>query len=135
MKKVKLLAYTLATLTLVSCSNNASLSNDLNSTSESIVRFVNGTFSAEIDNTSIQSVYNATGLALSNDGSYDIKKSYIKDDYAEISGIVKPGKDPFEIKMIKDNSDIVNIYLKIGTFGDKKAYVNLLADIRNNLGR
>lgn len=87
MKKIKLLAaYTLATLTLVSCSNNASLSNDLNSAGDSIVRFVNGTFYAEIYNTSLQSVYNATLLALNNSNIYSVKNNTINSKDAEITG-------------------------------------------------
>ncbi|AJC48520.1 DUF3568 family protein [Allofrancisella guangzhouensis] len=135
MKNMKILTLCLITaLVLSACSNNSSLAEDLNSTSKSVVNFINGIFSAEIDNTSVQSVYNATKLALNNNGNYDIKKSDIKDGYAEISGIVKSNKDPFEIKMIKSNNDIINMYIKIGTFGDKQASVNLLSDVRNILG-
>ncbi|MBK2356261.1 DUF3568 family protein [Francisella hispaniensis] len=143
MKKIKLLAaYTLATLTLVSCSNNASLSNDLNSAGDSIVRFVNGTFYAELYNTSLQSVYNATLLALNNSNIYSVKNNTINSQDAEITGTYatdknffnKSGQDDFAIRLVKGNQNTVNLFIKIGKLGDKQASVDLLANIQTNLG-
>ena len=86
MKILKMLVVSmLVCLTLVSCSNTSDLTSNLNSAGESIARFVNGTFSAKIDNTSLQSVYNATLLALNN-GSNKIVTSNINDNTANITG-------------------------------------------------
>ncbi|MFV9925441.1 MAG: DUF3568 family protein [Francisella endosymbiont of Hyalomma scupense] len=143
MKKIKLLATCiLATFTLVSCSNNASLYNDLNSAGDSIVRFVNGTFSAELYNTSLQSVYNATLLALNNSNIYGVKNNTINSQHAEITGTYatdknffnKSGEDSFAIRLVKDNKDTINLFIKIGKLGDKQASVDLLANIQTNLG-
>lgn len=61
MKTLKLLThFILVNLALTSCSNNTDLSKDLSTTGDSIIRLANGTLSAEINNTSLQSVYNAT---------------------------------------------------------------------------
>ena len=144
MKKNKLLlpACILATLTLASCSNNASLSNDLNSAGDSIVRFVNGTFSAEVYNTGLQSVYNATLLALNNNNIYSVKNNTINSQDAEITGTYstdknffnKSGQDSFAIRLVKGTQDTVNLFIKIGKLGDKQASIDLLANIQTNLG-
>ncbi|API86028.1 DUF3568 family protein [Francisella uliginis] len=143
MKKIKLLAIgILAVSTLASCSNNASLSNDLNNTGDSIVRFVNGTFTAQIDNTSVSSVYDATKLALNNSKIYNITNSSIHAKSADISGTFatdknyfnESGTDNFDVRIVKDSGSKVNIYIKIGKLGDKQASVDLLANIRTNLG-
>lgn len=143
MKKIKLLAIgILAVSTLASCSNNASLSNDLNNTGDSIVRFVNGTFTAQIDNTSVSSVYDATKLALNNSKIYNITNSSIHAKSADISGTFatdknyfnESGRDNFDVRIVKDSGSKVNIYIKIGKLGDKQASVDLLANIRTNLG-
>ena len=143
MKKIKLLAIgILAVSTLDSCSNNASLSNDLNNTGDSIVRFVNGTFTAQIDNTSVSSVYDATKLALNNSKIYNITNSSIHSKFANISGTFatdknyfnESGTDNFDVRIVKDSGSKVNIYIKIGKLGDKQASVDLLANIRTNLG-
>ncbi|ASG68700.1 hypothetical protein CDV26_10175 [Francisella halioticida] len=143
MKKIKLLAVgVLAISALTSCSSNASLSNDLNNTGDSIVRSVNGTFSAQIDNTSISSVYDATKLALNNSKIYNITNSSIHNKSADISGTFatdknyfnESGIDNFNVRIVKANGSTVNIYTKIGKLGDKQASVDLLANIRINLG-
>ncbi|BCD91650.1 hypothetical protein fh0823_17890 [Francisella halioticida] len=143
MKKIKLLAVgVLAISALASCSSNASLSNDLNNTGDSIVRSVNGTFSAQIDNTSISSVYDATKLALNNSKIYNITNSSIHNKSADISGTFatdknyfnESGIDNFNVRIVKANGSTVNIYTKIGKLGDKQASVDLLANIRINLG-
>ena len=143
MKKIKLLAVgILAVSALASCSNNASLSNDLNNTRDSIVRSVNGTFSAQIYNTNVSSVYDATKLALNNSKIYNITNSSIHDRSADISGTFatdksyfnKSGIDNFDVRIAKDSGSTINIYIKIGKLGDKQASVDLLANIRTNLG-
>ena len=143
MKKFKLLtAGILAVSALASCSNNASLSNDLNNTGDSIVRFVNGTFSAQIDNSSVSSVYDATKLALNNSKIYNITNSSIHNRSADVSGtfatdknfFYKSGTDNFDIRLVKGSNNTINIFIKIGKLGDKQASVDLLANIRTNLG-
>ncbi|MED7788680.1 DUF3568 family protein [Francisella sp. 19X1-34] len=143
MKKIKLLTIgILAASALASCSNNASLSNDLNNTGDSIVRFVNGTFSAQIDNSSVSSVFDATKLALNNTKIYNITKSSIHDRSADVSGTFatdknffnKSGTDNFDVRIVKGSNNTINIFIKIGKLGDKQASVDLLANIRTNLG-
>lgn len=143
MKKTKFVIISLLAATaLTSCANNSSLADDLNSTGDSIIRFANGTFSAEIDNTSVQSVYNATELALNNDNIYNIKNNTINDKSAEINGTYTvdknffndSGKDDFDIQIIKKKNATVGIFIKIGKLGDKQASVYLLSNIRSNLG-
>ncbi|WP_150467671.1 DUF3568 family protein [Francisella sp. SYW-9] len=143
MKNLKLLTVgILAVSALASCSNNASLSNDLSNTGDSIVRFVNGTFSAQIDNTSVSSVYDATKLALNNSKIYNITNSSIHDRSADISGTFatdknyfnKSGTDNFDVRIVKGHGNTINIFIKIGKLGDKQASVDLLANIRTNLG-
>ena len=143
MKKTKMLAIGLITsFSLISCSNNSNMMSDLNNTTDSVVRYVNGTFSAQINNTSINSVSNATQLALNNSGIYNIKNNNLNKDSAEITGTFKTqetwfskSKDgSFKVQLIKGNNNTVNVYIKIGSLGDKQASVDLLANIRNNLG-
>ncbi|MED7819178.1 MULTISPECIES: DUF3568 family protein [unclassified Francisella] len=143
MKKFKLLiAVAFVSASLASCSNNASLSNDLNNTGDSIVRFVNGTFSAQIDNTDVNSVYNATKLALNNSKIYNITNSSIHEKSADISGTFatdknyfnESGVDNFSVRIVQDQGNIINIFIKIGKLGDKQASVDLLSNIRTNLG-
>lgn len=143
MKNLKLIATAFLTISaLAGCSNNASLADDLNATSVSVAEYVNGTFSAEIYNTSIQSVYNATKLALDNNDIYSIKNSDIDDQKAEIIGTYatektffnESGTYDFKVNLIKKEGSTVGIFIKIGKLGDKQASVNLLADIRDNLG-
>ncbi|MEY8702108.1 DUF3568 family protein [Francisella philomiragia] len=142
MKALKALAlFILVSLALTSCSNNTDLSNDLNATGDSIVSLVNGTVSAEINNTSLQSVYNATLLALNNN-SDKVKTSNMKNDSAEITGTYivdkgffnKTGIDNFDIRLLKGKDNTINVFIKMGKFGDQQTSVNLLANIRNNLG-
>lgn len=142
MKFLKMWAVSmLVSLTLVSCSNTSDLTSNLNSAGESIARFVNGTFSAKIDNTSLQSVYNATLLALNN-GSNKIVTSNINDDTANITGTYtingsffdKDHTVNFDIKLLKGNDNTVNLLIRIGKFGNKEASVNLLTNIKSNLG-
>ncbi|AIT09780.1 hypothetical protein LO80_07235 [Candidatus Francisella endociliophora] len=143
MKKLKLISTSIIAISaLTSCSNNASLSNDLNNTGDSIVRFVNGTFSAEIYNTSVQSVYNATLLTLNNNGIYTISNNTENDKSAEINGTYTvdknffndSGKEKFNIQIINKQEGTVGIFIKLGKLGDKQASVDLLATIRSNLG-
>lgn len=142
MKTLKLLTlFILVNLVLTSCSNNTDLSNDLNATGDSIASLVNGTLSAEINNTSLQSVYNATLLALNNN-SDKVKTSNISNDSANITGTYivdkgffnKTGIDNFDIRLLKGKDSSVNLFIKMGKFGDQQTSVNLLADIRSNLG-
>ncbi|MBK2095851.1 DUF3568 family protein [Francisella philomiragia] len=142
MKTLKLLAlFILVNLALTSCSNNTDLSKDLSATGDSIVRLANGTLSAEINNTSLQSVYNATLLALNNN-SDKIKTNNIDNNSAEITGTYtvdkgffnKAGIDNFDIKLLKTKDDTVSLFIKMGKFGDQQTSVNLLANIRSNLG-
>lgn len=143
MKKLKLISTSLIAVSILAgCSNNASLSDDLNNTGDSIVRFVNGTFSAEIYNTSIDSVYSATLLALNNDKIYNIKNNNIASNSAEINGTYTvdknffndTGKENFKIQILKKQGSTVQIFIKLGSLGDKQGSVNLLAQIRSNLG-
>ena len=145
MKKLKLItAGLIAALTLSACSTNSSMMDDLNSTGNSIVRFANGTFSAQIENTNVKSVYAATELALNNTNNYSIENNIIADGNAEISGVIKTkksmfdkeGKTPYSIKITKPKDSFVNvnIYIKIGALGDKQSSVDLLSNIRTNLG-
>jgi hypothetical protein len=143
MKKLGfLIMIVVAILSLGACSQNSSLSDDLNSTGDSIARFVNGTFAAQIDNTSVKSVYNAALLALNNSQVYTVKNNSINDQSAEITGSYatdknffnKSGTDDFSVRIVKNNDDIISVFIKIGKLGDKQASVNLLADIRSNLG-
>lgn len=143
MKKLKLISTGLIAMSvLAGCSNNASLSDDLNNAGDSIVRFVNGTFSAEIYNTSIDSVYSATLLALNNDKIYNIKNNNIASNSAEINGTYTvdknffndTGKENFKIQILKRQGTTVQIFIKLGSLGDKQASVDLLAQIRSNLG-
>ena len=115
---------------------------DLNSTGNSIARFANGTFSAQLYNTDVKSVYNATQLAINNTNNYSIESNTVIEKNAEIKGAVKTeksilnkeGKTPYSIEIIKYDSSTVNIYIKIGTIGDKQSSVDLLSSIRTNLG-
>ena len=143
MKKIKLAAIVLTgVLSLTACSTNSSMMDDLNSTGDSIVRFANGTFSAQIDNTDVKSVYNATELAINNTNNYSITNNTINDKNAKITGnikveksiINKEGITPYNIEIVKGNNSTINIYIKIGTIGDKQSSVDLLASIRTNLG-
>ena len=143
MKKLKLIiAGLIATLTLSACSTNSSMMDDLNSTNDSIVRFVNGTFSAQIENTNIKSVYGATELALNNTDNYSIENNTITDRSAEIKGIIKieesifnkEGKTAYSVEITKQGNSSVNIYIKIGVLGDKQSSIELLSNIRTNLG-
>lgn len=135
MKKLRIIIVSVAAaLALNACSQNSSMAEDLNSASDSVVRFVNGTFSAQIDNSDVKSVYDATILALGNNSDYKTVSKDAKDNIAEISGQVESSQQQFSVKIVRDNYDIVNIYIKIGTFGDKESSVILLSDIRTNLG-
>ncbi|MFT4693376.1 MAG: putative small secreted protein [Francisella sp.] len=143
MKKLKLITVGLtAALTLSACSTNSSMMDDLNSTGNSIARFANGTFSAQLYNTDVKSVYNATQLAINNTNNYSIESNTVIEKNAEIKGAVKTeksilnkeGKTPYSIEIIKYDSSTVNIYIKIGTIGDKQSSVDLLSSIRTNLG-
>lgn len=143
MKKLKIITVALTTtLALTACSHNSSMMDDINSTSDSVVRFANGTFSAQIDDTDVKSVYYATELAINNAKNYAITKNTFDEKNAEISGNIKveksmlnkDGKVPYNIEIAKHNSSTVNIYIKIGTVGDKQSSVDLLSDIRTNLG-
>ena len=143
MKKLKLITVGLtATLALSACSTNSSMMDDLNSTGDSVVRFVDGTFSAQIDNTNVKSVYDATELAINNTNNYNIKNDTLTERSAKINGVIKTeknmfdkkGKTPYSIEIIKDDNSGVNLYIKIGTLGDKQSSVDLLSSIRANLG-
>lgn len=135
MKKLKIITLAFVTaLALNACSENSSMMSDLNTTSDNVVRFVDGTFSAQVDNSDVKSVYDATDLAINNNGNYTIDSSNVKDNVGQISGKVKSSQEVFNVKIVKFDSDIVNIYIKIGTFGDKQASVDLLSNIRTNLG-
>ncbi len=81
-----------ATLALSACSNNSSMMDDLNSTGNSIVRFANGTFSAQLYNTNVKSVYDATELAINNTNNYNIESNTITERNAEIKGFIKTEK-------------------------------------------
>jgi hypothetical protein len=143
MKKLKLITVGLITsLALSACSENSSMMNDLNSTSNSVVRFANGTFSAQIYNTNVKSVYGAAELAINNTPNYNIENNTLTDKSAEIKGIIKTeksmfdkeGKIPYSIEIMKYDNSTVNIYIRIGTIGDKQSSVDLLSSIRTNLG-
>jgi len=143
MKKLKPIMFVLPTVLAISaCSPNSSMMDDLNSTSDSIARFASGTFSAQIDNTSVKSVYSATELAINNTNNYSIIKGTLNEKNAEITGSIKveksmfnkEGQTPYSIEIVKYNNSTVNIYIKIGTIGDKQSSVDLLSSIRTNLG-
>lgn len=135
MKKFRVIILSIITaFALNSCSNNSSMINDINSASDNVIRFVNGTFSAQIDNSDVKSVYDAAALAINNNENYSVDSSAIKDNIAKISGKIKSSHEKFNVKMVKYNSDIVSIYIKIGAFGDKQSSIDLLSDIRTNLG-
>ena len=131
-----------ATLALSACSNNSSMIDDLNSTGNSIVRFANGTFSAKLYNTNVKSVYDATELAINNTNNYNIESNTITERNAEIKGFIKTEKSmfdkecktPYSTEISKYDNSTVNIYIKIGTVGDKQSSVDLLSSIRTNLG-
>jgi len=131
-----------AALVLSACSNNSSMMDDLNSTGNSIVRFANGTFSAQLYNTNVKSVYGATELAINNTNNYNIESNTITERNAKIKGFIKTeksmfdkeGKTPYSIEITKYDNSTVNIYIKIGTVGDKQSSVDLLSSIRTNLG-
>lgn len=131
-----------AALVLSACSNNSSMMDDLNSTGNSIVRFANGTFSAQLYNTNVKSVYDATELAINNTNNYNIESNTITKRNAKIKGFIKTeksmfdkeGKTPYSIEITKYDNSTVNIYIKIGTVGDKQSSVDLLSSIRTNLG-
>ncbi|MGQ4002143.1 DUF3568 family protein [Francisellaceae bacterium CB300] len=131
-----------AALVLSACSNNSSMMDDLNSTGNSIVRFANGTFSAQLYNTNVKSVYDATELAINNTNNYNIENNTITERNAKIKGFIKTeksmfdkeGKTPYSIEISKYDNSTVNIYIKIGTVGDKQSSVDLLSSIRTNLG-
>ncbi|MGQ4004626.1 DUF3568 family protein [Francisellaceae bacterium CB52] len=131
-----------AALVLSACSNNSSMMDDLNSTGNSIVRFANGTFSAQLYNTNVKSVYDATELAINNTNNYNIESNTITERNAKIKGFIKTeksmfdkeGKTPYSIEITKYDNSTVNIYIKIGTVGDKQSSVDLLSSIRTNLG-
>ena len=131
-----------AALVLSACSNNSSMMDDLNSTGNSIVRFANGTFSAQLYNTNVKSVYDATELAINNTNNYNIENNTITERNAKIKGFIKTeksmfdkeGKTPYSIEITKYDNSTVNIYIKIGTVGDKQSSVDLLSSIRTNLG-
>jgi hypothetical protein len=131
-----------AALVLSACSNNSSMMDDLNSTGNSIVRFANGTFSAQLYNTNVKSVYDATELAINNTNNYNIESNTITERNAKIKGFIKTeksmfdkeGKTPYSIEISKYDNSTVNIYIKIGTVGDKQSSVDLLSSIRTNLG-
>ena len=143
MKKLKLIAAGLtATLALSACSTNSSMMDDINSTSDSISRFASGTFTAQIDNTDVKSVYDATELTINNTNNYNIANNTLTAKSAKISGVIKTektmfdkeGKTPYSIEIIKDGNSSVNLYIKIGALGDKQSSVDLLSSIRANLG-
>lgn len=144
MKFFKLIIAGGLTVALLSaCStNNSSMMDDLNSTSDSIVRFANGTFSAQIDNTNVKSVYEATELTINNTNNYTIEDNTLTDRTAKIKGSIKTeknffdkeGKTPYSIEIVKYDDSRVNIYIKIGTLGDKQSSIDLLSTIRTNLG-
>ncbi len=143
MKILKLIAIGITTcLAIYACSNNTSMMDDLKSTGNSIVRFANGTFSAQIDNTDFDSVYNAAELTINNTNNYTIENNKADGRNAEITGFIKTekimfdrdGKTPFSIEIVKYNNSTVNIYIKIGAIGDKQSSVDLLSSIRTNLG-
>jgi hypothetical protein len=131
-----------AALVLSACSNNSSMMDDLNSTGNSIVRFANGTFSAQLYNTNVKSVYDATELAINNTNNYNIESNTITERNAKIKGFIKTeksmfdkeGKTPYSIEITKYDNSTVNIYIKIGAVGDKQSSVDLLSSIRTNLG-
>jgi len=143
MKKLKLITASLVIASaLASCSNNASLADDLNNSGDSIVRFVNGTFAAEIYNTSVESVYNITLLTLNNEKTYTIDNKSIHEGSAEINGTFAvdkglfndTGKDNFQIQIIKEQGSTVKIFIKLGSLGDKQQSVDLFVKIKSNLG-
>lgn len=135
MKKLKIISLSiLVAAALTACADNNSLMEDLNSASDNVVRFVNGTFSAQIENSNVKSVYDATLLALNNSGNYNIDSNKLKENIAFISGKVNSSEQDYNIKISKGINGIVDIYIKIGTFGDKQSSVDLLSATRTNLG-
>ncbi|GAB4224263.1 MAG: DUF3568 domain-containing protein [Francisella sp.] len=140
-KNKLLIAFAISFLTLISSSSYASISSSLSSAIDSVVRFVNGTFSANIDSNDLQKVYKATLLALNNN-DYNVVKNTINNGYADITGTYNTEKSifnssgisNFSVRIVKSNKNTIQIFIKIGTFGDKQASVDLLADIQNNLG-
>ena len=81
-------------------------------------------------------------LAINNTPNYNIENNTLTDKSAEIKGIIKTeksmfdkeGKIPYSIEIMKYDNSTVNIYIRIGTIGDKQSSVDLLSSIRTNLG-
>jgi hypothetical protein len=135
-KSKKLLLIFIAAISLSSCaqSNNSSLSEDMSNTGDSISRFFNGVFFAQVENFNVETVDNATMNALDSSHLYFIKNNEVHTNSAQITGTTKNTKVDFIIDIQQTYQNKVNISIKMGTFGDKRASVYLLSQIRSNLG-
>ena len=135
MKKSKILLLIFATIvSLSSCAQNSSLSEDMSNTGDSISRFFNGVFFAQVENFNVETVNNATMNALDSSHLYFIKNNEVHTNSAQITGTTKNTKVDFKIDIEQTYQNKVNIYIKMGAFGDKRASVYLLSQIRSNLG-
>jgi hypothetical protein len=134
--KILLLIF-VAVLSLSSCvqsNNNSSLSEDMGNASDSVSRFFNGVFFAQVENFNVETVDNATMNALDSSHLYFIKNNEVHTNSAQITGTTKNTKVDFKIDLQQTYQNKVNISIKMGTFGDKRASVYLLSQIRSNLG-
>ena len=135
MKKSKVMLLIFATIvSLSSCVQNSSLSEDMSNTGDSISRFFNGVFFAQVENFDVETVGNATMNALDSSNLYVIKNNEVHTNSAQITGTTKNTKVEFKIDLQQVHQNKVNISIKMGTFGDKRASVYLLSQIRSNLG-
>jgi len=128
-----LLLISVIILSLSACADNPALKEGFKNTGNSIDRLIHGVFYAQIDQTTIYQVNAATTNVIDSNDSYYISQNVIHKNSSTITGTTKNTKEVFNIEM-KQSGNTVNIYIKIGTFGDKSASVDLLSKIRSNLG-
>ena len=122
-----------ATISLSACADTHALKESFRATGNSIDRLVHGVFYAQIDKSNIEKVNNATVNALDSIGNYNISDNETIGDISNVTGTTKNNRQAFNIDL-KQVGTATNLYIKIGTFGNKSASVNLLSKIRSNLG-
>ena len=136
MRKRKLLTLTtLSFFALSACSNRYAIDDNLNSVGQSVINFVDGSFSAQIYNTDLKSVYDATLETINNDNNYQLKYKSINEDSAGIKGVINSINKPFKISLSKASNDTINVTISINPFGNKDISIAMFVAIKQNLGQ